>query len=290
MRKIVLLLAACALPLAGCAEWIDPPQSIGDENAGFRYVPIDPLPVSFVNDFSKCVKEGAPSDLLDALHDLSARVSVQQISGEAKASVPIFSVGASGSSYQVTQDFIAYDETPLRFEVSPPPLSAEGGNGGTTTARHKLTLLKEDAQSDKPVITIPVYVGVGLRLTANVIVRKGNVNLSDLGSISAAAKAEQIRGGLVAQTLGINGPKVTATLPLPGEINTTTIQNATVAIGAIKAMLHDPATGRWPRVVGIHYPFERVDQAQVNAIVSALSGKKLVWKPCQTEAARLHLL
>lgn len=291
MNRYSVFAALACVSLSGCSEWLDPPQTIGDVNAGYRYVAIDPLPINFTNDFSKCGSlAGSTPGLIDALHDLTARVSTQQISGEGSLSAPVVKVGASGSTYQVTQDFIAYDQTPLRFEV-PAHLADTRYSAADVSSGSPLRLLREDepARRGARVLTIPVYVGLGLRLTANVTVRKGNVNLADLGALSAAAKAEQVRGSLVAQTLGMSGPKVSALLPLPGELNPTTIQNATVAIGSIKALLDDPSTRRWPRVVGIHYPFERVSPAMTNAIVSALAEKRIEWSPCSTDEARLKV-
>src|SRR4051794_1482198 len=51
------------------------------------------------------------------------------------------------------------------------------------------------------------------------------------------------------------------TMPLPGELNATTIQNATIALGAIKALLYADDIQRRARVVGIHYPFATEDPA-----------------------------
>jgi hypothetical protein len=112
------------------------------------------------------------------------------------------------------------------------------------------------------------------------------VNLADLGALSVAAKANRVNGGLVVQSLGLNGPKIAATMPLPGELNATTIQNATVALGAIKALLYADDTQRRARVVGIHYPFATQDPAMIDAILAALAAKPIVWKPCEYAGVR----
>ena len=88
----------------------------------------------------------------------------------------------------------------------------------------------------------------------------------------------------------MGGPKVMSSVPLPGELNPTTIQAATVAMGQIRMLFYDAETRRWPRVVGIHYPFERVNPALVNAIVSALVTKRIEWRPCATDDAALRLI
>lgn len=279
MRLAIVLLAGCSL--AGCAGWSKPPQTLGDMNAGFRYVAVDPLPVSYNPDFSHC-PHGGQHGVLDALHHLAARVSVEQISGEASGKIPVFSIGVSGNTYEVTQDFGAFDLTNLRFEV---PSSNEANSTRTLMpGAVKLLGSTEPPAPGKSVVIVPVYVGVGLRLTANVNVLKGNVNLADLGTLSAAAKAERVSGGLVAQTMGLNGAKVKQTLPLPGELNTTTIQAATVAMGSIKALIDDPDTSPWPTVLGIHYPYAKIDPAVVNEIVSQLSSNPVQWTPCATSS------
>ena len=132
-------------------------------------------------------------------------------------------------------------------------------------------------------VTIPVYVGIGLRLTANVVVTKGSTNLSSLGALSAAAEAGNVSGSLVVQTLGITGRSISTTLPLPSEINPTTIQNAILSLGSIKAVLYDPDTEIAPRVVGIYNPIGGGPEF-VNDIVSRLAKDPTIWyRPCIRE-------
>ena len=298
LRRRPLVVLSMLASTAGCAQWLDPPQSVGDLNAGYRYVAIDPLPVSFDQNFSGCpAPSGAQPGLMDALPDLASRVSTEDITGEASGSVPGVSVSGSGRSFRVTQDFIAYDTARLRFEVPPELLQADASAPARAASRQapatQIRALEENQQVSNArnhVITVPVYVGVGLRLTSNLQVRSGKVNLSDLGALSAAVRADRVRGDLVSQALGLGGPKVVSSVPLPGELNSTTIQAATVAMGQIRMLLYDAETRRWPRVVGIHYPFERVNPALVNAIVAALVTKRIEWHPCATDDATLRLL
>lgn len=296
MQKRVWGILACVAPLSACAQWLDPPQSIGDVNAGYRYIAIDPLPVSFNNSFTGCpAPTGATPGLMNALHDLTARVSTEDITGEASGSFTGVTAGASGRSYRVTQDFIAYDTARLRFEVPPGLLAAgemtprEGLTDASLSGFRALSDNENPSNAGNRVITVPVYVGVGLRVTANVQVRSGKVNLTDLGAISAAARADRVRGGLVSQTLGLGGSKVVTMVPLPGELNPTTIQAATVAMGQIRTLLFDSETQRWPRVVGIHYPFAEVNPALVNAIVTELTTNRITWSPCATSGSALSL-
>src|SRR5262249_49802758 len=107
-----------------------------------------------------------------------------------------------------------------------------------------------------------------------------------LGAISAAAEAGKISGSLVVQTLGITGKPVSTALPLPSEINPTTIQNAILALGSIKAVLYDPKTEISPRVVGIYNPIGGGPEF-VNDLVSNLARAPTPWpRPCARQVHR----
>ncbi|MAY36814.1 MAG: hypothetical protein CMN84_12010 [Spongiibacteraceae bacterium] len=130
------------------------------------------------------------------------------------------------------------------------------------------------------VVNLPVYVGVGLRLTATIKVLKGEVNLSGLPQIAAEAKAGNLTGTLVVQTLGATGELVSSNLPLPSELDRTTTQNAILSLGAIKALLPDENMRITPRVIGIYNPVGG-GQSFVNGVISALAADRLTWyQPC----------
>jgi hypothetical protein len=75
--------------------------------------------------------------------------------------------------------------------------------------------------------------------------------------------------------------------PLPcryrGELNQTTIQNAVLALGSIKAILYDEKnTTVTPRVVGICNPVGGGQQF-INGVISALTVEPVAWSaPCAT--------
>jgi hypothetical protein len=120
-------------------------------------------------------------------------------------------------------------------------------------------------------LTVPVYVGVGVRLTADFKVNSGSVNLS-LSGIGAAGGASQLSGTLILQTLGISGQGVS--LAIASDINPTTIQNALVAFGAIKAKIYSNDTTVTPRLVGIYNNFGG-DSETLNALYSLLVKQPL---------------
>jgi hypothetical protein len=71
------------------------------------------------------------------------------------------------------------------------------------------------------------------------------------------------------------------------EINQTTIQNAILSIGSIKAILYDDSTVVNPRVLGIYNPIGG-GQEIVNGIISRLAEKPITWyRPCTGELKSL---
>jgi hypothetical protein len=129
---------------------------------------------------------------------------------------------------------------------------------------------------------IPVYVGVGLRLTADLQVLRGTINLSSIGAIAAGVEAGKASGSLVVQTLGVTGKQVATSLPLPSELNQTTVQNAILSLDSIKAIIFDSQnTVVTPRVTGIYLPIRNGTEDLVNRIVSELARSPIPWyRPC----------
>ncbi|MBY0418567.1 MAG: hypothetical protein K2W88_10975, partial [Pararheinheimera sp.] len=125
-----------------------------------------------------------------------------------------------------------------------------------------------------PDFVVPVYVGVGLRLTAHVTVKTGEVDLGNLFALGAAAQAKQVSGTLVIQSLGLSGEGVSPLIPIPSEINPTTVQNALMAIGAIKAKMYDGKITVVPRVVGVYNNLGG-GQETINGFISSILEKPL---------------
>jgi hypothetical protein len=117
---------------------------------------------------------------------------------------------------------------------------------------------------------------VGLRLTANILVKNvsADLNLGSLFALGVAAKAGQVSGTLVIQTLGVSGPEISGLIPMPGEISESTIQNAILALASIKAKIYDPKTLITPRVVGVFNNLGGGDTT-INGVISALLQRPL---------------
>jgi hypothetical protein len=272
MRRTIVIACAGSL-LASCGEFAkssspDIPTSQGEDSSGYSYVPLDPLPVTAGID-KECKGQYPP--VLSRLPDTAVRIAVRQLSGKGKIGFGPAQLGAEGNSYQIILDYINADVVNIPFKY-------RGGDLAKGIAPTQLTRIEQPTRGASDELVIPVYVGIGLRLTANVTVRKGTVNLGSLGALAAAAEAEQVTGSLIVQTLGITGKQVTSSLPLPSELNPTTIQNAIQALGAVKAIVYDQAnTVVTPRVTGIYNPLPTNDQRTVNQIVSQLALEPIPW-------------
>ncbi len=279
MRRSATVIAL--LSLTACGPLL-PPQTPAAFFSGYSYVPLDPLPVKVV-DGPNCGPGKPRGKLLDVLPDNAVRIAVRQLSGSASLGFgPAAQLGYEGNSYEVVLDYINADVANLRFAYDPPRPNGRGSRGALESgaAAASLTRIEEGAADppNKNVVVIPVYVGVGLRLTAIVTVHKGKVNLSSLGALSAKAEAGQVSGSMIVQTLGITGPKVTTALPIPSELNPSTIQAAIVSLGAVRALIPDaPGTVLKPRVTGIYNPIQGADQTVIHKVVSKLVEKPVEW-------------
>ena len=94
-------------------------------------------------------------------------------------------------------------------------------------------------------------VGIGLRLISYITAFKSGINIGDLSSIGLAAKAEKLSGTLMIEVIGIKSKEVTTLLPLPSEINQSTIQTAMQALASIKSKIYDGDTKLFPQVMAI---------------------------------------
>jgi hypothetical protein len=281
------------------------PQSSGEVESGYTYIPIDPFSVDTVaGDGCKGVVDSGAGRLLDALPDNAVRMLVEQFNASGTVTYGASKSGAQGESYRVTIDYINADTINVPVWIAKSMIerksgayepvymfSAPGPEYIPDTEIYEVT-----REAPKPTnkgsgveqfpkfveFNIPVYVGVGLRVSANVLVLGANANISGIGIIGAEAEDKRLRGTLVVQTLGVNGKSVAAALPIQSELNRTTAQNAIVAVGSIKALLYADETIKSPRVVGLYLPFPG-GKPLVNALISELSRKRVQWpRPCLT--------
>lgn len=132
----------------------------------------------------------------------------------------------------------------------------------------------ESAPENENIFNIPTYIGIGLRLRANVTVLKGKVDLSSLGSIAAAVESERASGTLSVQTIGVTGKTARESLQLINKIDDSTIQSAIQSLASIKASIDGESTSLTPRVLGIQNTIG-VDASGINTIHSYLASLPL---------------
>lgn len=289
----------CGFLMGSCKVKGGLPKTNGELYSDFSYVPIDPLPI--FEDYGKdCSPDSKFKDLLESLPDQSVRLAIVQLNGKGSASYGPASIGYENNYYKVVLDYINVDVAQLPVYVKRISTENKGQTfslydeslelntkyivtKATKVNPYKKSTISEFSKDDSAgeLIIVPVYVGVGLRLTASIKVIKGNVNLSSLGSLAAAAEAGKLTGSLTVQTLGITGSNVSSSLPLPSEINQTTIQNAILSLGSIKAAMYNADnTFIDPRVVGIYNPIGGGNEV-VNGIISVLAEEPITWyRPC----------
>jgi hypothetical protein len=291
MANTLLLLVVVAL-LGGCASTF--PQSEGERQSGYTYVPIDPFAVQTVLGDS-CKETGSGKakvygTLLESLPDNAVRMLIERFNASGTVTYGPAKLGAKGESYRVTVDYINADTINVQVWISKtmrniggetqvvsfmaPPLPQFLPDTEVYTVTRRRPTMKSTGEYVE--FNIRVYVGIGLRVSANVDVVGASANISGIGVIGAEAEAERVKGSLVVQTLGVNGKSIAAALPIQSELNRTTAQSAIVAVGAIKALLYAAETSVSPRVVGIYLPFPG-GKPLVNALISELSKERVEW-------------
>ncbi|WP_146042659.1 MULTISPECIES: hypothetical protein [unclassified Pseudomonas] len=258
----------------------------------------------------------AYEDILSSLPDNAVRMVVENITIKGSISYGAGKIGGNQERYRITADYISADtinmpvwiKRQVMYSFSPP-----NHQGSTGTRPDNLTLAEtaretystnvdnqplnfkrlsekffvkrakrgEEPPFDYYAYNIPVYVGIGIRIISNVEITGKSANISGIGAIGLESQANNLKGSLVVQTLGVNGKAVSSALPMQSELNATTAQNALIATASIKTLLYSDDTHVYPRVVGLYLPFPS-NKALVNAIISELSSSQVEWKrPCK---------
>jgi hypothetical protein len=133
-------------------------------------------------------------------------------------------------------------------------------------------------------IAFPIYIGLGLRLTADIRALEGGIALSGLTAIGAKADAKGLTGTMTLQSLGINGLPTTTVLTLPSKLDQTSVEQSILAIGTGRAVIYTDSEKNKvtlsPRVVGLYSPVGS-DPRLINAVYSELSTIRVPWpRPC----------
>jgi len=271
MRNFKFLILLCALSLACNNGKL--PSTLGDpeNSAPYGYQPLDPLPITGIflkNDSSAYGSLDIKTRVMRALPCETVRLAEGKIETNGSIKFGTTKTGYAGSDYQIIIDYIKYDTKSVALKIIP--------NSSTDKNSSDLNFEPFESfyDSSLPDAVVPVYIGIGLRLTATINVKSGNIDLGNLFGLGVAAEAKKITGSLTIQTLGISGPNISPLIPIPSEINTTTIENAISALSSIKAKMFEPDVQVNPGVIGFYNNIGG-GQKTVNKFISTFLLKKL---------------
>lgn len=290
------------------------PKTPGEIASNYGYVPLDPLAiyVDKAEDGSRC--ESLP--LLEVLPDIAVRFAVAEVDASGGLNFGPSKTTVQGHTYRAVLDYVNVDAIPIDFMVrkqiadavmdpkwtkvsAPVPLGYKVSGyeahylarSGSEIDPASLPRIKIGEADSYERVTIPVYVGIGLRLSADIRANKGDITLSGLGAIGAQAEAKNLSGTMTVQTLGVTGKSIAVALPLPSKLDQTTIESGILAIGGSRAILYTAASSTQasdkvtaqPRIVGLYSPIGS-DPRLINAVYSELSRAKPYWEhPCKVK-------
>ena len=191
------------------------------------FEPVDPTEYDYKVDIAsggslinKDIKLLSTDDILQFLNNENVLVSIGQFSIDGSISYIPIVISAKNSSYKVTMDYMKF-----------------------------ATLGQKD---DKTGDFIGYKrVGIGLRLISLITTTEAGLNIGDLSSIGVGVKSGKIKGTMIIEVIGIKSKEITTTIPLPSEINPTTIQNAVQALATIKSKIYDSDTKLFPQVMAV---------------------------------------
>ncbi|SDS11818.1 hypothetical protein [Christiangramia echinicola] len=205
-------------------------EDIFEEGKSFKnfrgYEPVDPVEFEdklHISDgkgslIFKNVKLLTREETLGFLNNETVLVSIGEINREGTINYLPITFSKKNTSYKITMDYMKY-----------------------------ATL----AQISQNEFIGSKRVGIGLRLISLITTAESGINISDLYSIGLAAKEGKLSGTLIIEVIGIKSKEVTSLIPLPSEINQTTIQNAMQALATIKSKIYDEETSLYPQVMAV---------------------------------------
>ena len=209
-----------------------------------------------------------------AFPDITSRFSLATFTADGKVSYGPVSVAAKNQQYAASVDYANTDIVPIKMWIK--AIENEGFEATRTRPTTGLESYRE--------VSVPVLVGVGLRVTAQFVATEGKAEISGLGAIGASASASKLRGTIMVEAIGASGEALAVSIPLPTKLDQTTVENAILALGAGRASLYKAGEAGTvsvkPRVVGMLSPGTK--PALVNVIQAEIATSDVPWtKPCK---------
>lgn len=264
--KVVFVLSLIWVSaVAGCASMRTPLDPIDSDlyasGTAYTYQPLNPTTVWIRDPTAKEIKDGhldadeTSNDFKKALlRDLdteAVRIALNTLGGDAKFSAGVVGASVAGESYVLFVDYIKYFASSKIVDIDYKVINAKG---------------IESKKQFKG--TVPIYIGIGLRIRAEFQAHKSGLNISGLPAIAFAANSNGISGRLTVQTLGITGQEVTGLMPIISDISIASIQSAVQAVAAIKAKIYEDSTTVYPKIVGFETPSQ--DPVLIRAITEKI--------------------
>lgn len=241
MKKILFLIGILPLCLISCNSISNLHSSEVQNQTG--YYPVDPFDygheievVSNGTILAKPLSLASNEEKLSFMKNDNVLLSIWETLNDVEVSLGSAAVSSRNKSYRIVMDY----------------------------SKHR-TIMHRNLGKGR--------IGVGLRLVAKITTSKNNLNLGDFFALGAAAESNHLHGTLSIEVIGIQSRDISSLIPLPGELNQTTMQNAMQALSTIKSRIHDSDTQLHPQVIGI-YPASNTDAGK-KRLVDAL-GIKIV--------------
>ncbi len=163
-------------------------------------------------------KDQVKDEVLNMLPNESVDVVITKIKDNNTVEQTMNSTSEKNTSYIVTMDYMRYKNEQVQ---------GEGEYAGM------------------------VKIGIGLRLTARITCKAKGVDLGSLFSIADAVAQGKINGSLNVDVIGIKNKDVTITVPIPGVLNQTSIQNAMQSLATVKSKMYDVDAILHPQILAV---------------------------------------
>lgn len=157
--------------------------------------------------------------IINFLKNEAVSVQISSFNSEGKISYGPASISGEKGSYRVVMDYVKFNTLKVKNE--------KGGCDGFTK------------------------VGVGLRLRADIVTYKANLNLGGLFGIGVEAEAGNLAGSLTIDVIGMESKEITSLIPLPSEISSASIQSAIQAMAAIKSQIYNDEVSLYPQILAV---------------------------------------
>lgn len=217
-------LVAAALGSEAFGQVAATPALMSPFDPGLRFAPISPILAGKTKIWRVGTEVEVPWASLSEkerrmqLSNQDARVSVEKISNGASVGYMDSGISADKGSYRVTVDYMRFKDELVR--------TASGIVG-----RGK--------------------VGVGIRVTANVITKKSGISLLGLLPIAFNWSRQYLSGELEIKSIGIVSPEVAKIISTPTSLNEESIAKSMEAFGAFRVIVDQDATVTVPHLMAV---------------------------------------